>query len=154
MKGSVHSALSVREYGGVPSDYQKIHDFLDMSKIAYPNTKHRAILHNSVGPFIAEKVFGVDPLMLKSMQEKWGWTDEEVNDILKIATNKEGTQIVNSDGVSVSVRAVAEEHIIQDMGKIPTLQDYLEDMPFYSWLGHGEKVIKRIVVENFPFAVK
>jgi hypothetical protein len=154
MKGSVHSALSAREYGGVPSDYQKIHDFLDMSKIAYPNTKHRAILHNSVGPFIAEKVFGVDPIMLKSMQEKWGWTDEEVNDILKIATNKEGTQIVNSDGVSVSVRAVAEEHIIQDMGKIPTLQDYLEDMPFYSWLGHGEKVIKRIVVENFPFVVK
>lgn len=52
-----------------------------------------------------------------------------------LAEEKFGTYIVNSDGKDVSVRDVAEEHVIQDMGQIPTVQDYLEEMPAYSWLG-------------------
>lgn len=47
-----------------------------------------------------------------------------------------------SDGKKVQVRDIAEQHIIDDMGKIPTVQDYLEGMPFYKWLG-GPKTMKR-----------
>lgn len=46
-----------------------------------------------------------------------------------------GDVFVNSQGVSVSTRDIAEEHIIEDMGKIPTVQDYLDGMPYYGWLG-------------------
>lgn len=46
-----------------------------------------------------------------------------------------GEGFTNSDGKHVSVRDVAEQHVIDDMGKIPTMQDYLDEMPFYSWLG-------------------
>jgi len=148
MKGFVHASLSAREHGGSPSDYQEIHDFLDMSKVAYADTRHRAILHNTLGPFLAEKAFGVDHVKLDSLKEKWGWTDDEVADILSLARNKSGTVIRNSDNVSVSVRTIAEEHIIQDMGRIPTLQDYLQDMPFYSWIGHGERGLKKIVFKQ------
>jgi hypothetical protein len=52
-----------------------------------------------------------------------------------------GINIVNSDGKHISVRDIAEQHVIDDMGRIPTVQDYLVDMPFYSWLG-GPKRIK------------
>lgn len=46
-----------------------------------------------------------------------------------------GVYIVNTDGKKVSVRDVAEEHIIQDLGTIPTVQDWLGDLPIREWMG-------------------
>lgn len=112
MKPFLHGKVSVTKWGGVPEDYQEIHDFLDMSKAAHPDMRHRAILHNAMGPFIAERVFGVN--------------------------------IANSDGKLVSVRDIAEQHIIDDMGRIPTISDYLDGMPMYDWLG-GKKREKRSI---------
>lgn len=50
-----------------------------------------------------------------------------------------GEGITNSDGKHVSVRDIAEQHVIDDMGTIPTIQDYLQGMPMYSWLGRPKK---------------
>lgn len=55
-----------------------------------------------------------------------------------------GEGIINSDGKHVSVRDIAEQHVLDDMGRIPTLQDYLQDMPFYSWLGGTKKTKVKI----------
>jgi hypothetical protein len=55
-----------------------------------------------------------------------------------------GINIVNSDGKTVSVRDIAEQHVIDDMGRIPTVQDYLNEMPFYSWLGGPKRVKNKI----------
>lgn len=46
-----------------------------------------------------------------------------------------GTYITNSDGKMVSVRDVAEEHIIQDLGRIPTVQDWIGNLPIEEWMG-------------------
>jgi len=46
-----------------------------------------------------------------------------------------GVNLRNSDGKWVSVRDVAERHVLEDMGRIPSVQDYLEGMPMYDWLG-------------------
>jgi len=46
-----------------------------------------------------------------------------------------GVSFTNSDGRELSVRDILEEHVIEDMQRIPTVQDYLGDMPFYDWLG-------------------
>lgn len=45
-----------------------------------------------------------------------------------------GTLITNSDGKHVSVRDVAEKHIIEDLGFIPTVQDYLNHMEAAPWM--------------------
>lgn len=45
-----------------------------------------------------------------------------------------GTTIVNSDGDEVSTRDIAEEHILEDLGRIPTLQDWLNEMQFKEWM--------------------
>lgn len=50
-----------------------------------------------------------------------------------------GINIKNSDGKLVSVRDIGEQHVIDDMGFIPTIQDYLEGMPLYDWLGGRKK---------------
>jgi hypothetical protein len=46
-----------------------------------------------------------------------------------------GEYITNSDGKTVSVRDIGEEHIAQDMGGfIPTIQDYLQEMEVKDWM--------------------
>lgn len=58
MKPFIHAKASVSKYGGKPEDYLPIHDFLDCSKATHADLRHRAILHNSLGPYLAEQVFG------------------------------------------------------------------------------------------------
>lgn len=55
-----------------------------------------------------------------------------------------GTAIVNSEGHRVSVRDIAEMHVIEDMGTIPTVQDYLRHLPMLSWLGGKPRKTRRI----------
>ena len=53
-----HADSSVRKYGGVREDYQKIHDWLDATKETFADFRHRAMRHHSQGIFEAERVFG------------------------------------------------------------------------------------------------
>jgi hypothetical protein len=53
-----HSVSSVKKWGGVPEDYQPIHDWFDATKEHYANWRHRALRHHSLGIFDAEQVFG------------------------------------------------------------------------------------------------
>lgn len=39
-----------------------------------------------------------------------------------------GTYIVNSDGKKVQVRDIGEQHVLDDLGFIPTVQDYFKFM--------------------------
>lgn len=112
MKPYIHSMLSVKKYGGTWEDYIDIHDYLDASKAHVPDMRHRALLHNSFGAYLAEAQFG--------------------------------TVRENSEGRVYSVRDICEEHIIQDMGRIPTVQDYLDGMPIYEWLGGLRKKVTLI----------
>lgn len=46
-----------------------------------------------------------------------------------------GDHIVNSDGKKVSVRYVAEQHILEDCGgRIPTVEDWLKEMKPQPWM--------------------
>lgn len=55
-----------------------------------------------------------------------------------------GVTRTNSDGKEYSTRDIAEQHCLEDLGRIPTVQDYLEGMPMYDWLG-GPKTTKRTI---------
>lgn len=116
MKPFLHGQASAAKWGGKPEDYQAIHDFIDLPKSAHADMRHRAILHNSLGPYIAERVFGIN--------------------------------ITNSDGKTVSVRDIVEKHIIEDMGRIPPLSDYLNGMPLFDWLGGPKREKKTITYEQ------
>src|SRR3990167_5253322 len=103
MKPYIHAKTSARKWGGVPGDYQAVHDFFDQTKMCVPDMRHRAVLHNAFGIYLCEQVFG--------------------------------TTIVNSDGRVVSVRDIGEQHVLDDLGTIPTLQDCLEGLPMSKLLG-------------------
>jgi hypothetical protein len=103
MKPWIHAKNSVRRHGGVPEDYQDIHDFIDSTKVAVPDVRHRAVLHNAFGCFLVERIFGT--------------------------TRK------NSEGKTYSPRDIAEEHVIEDLGFIPTLERCFANLPLDAWFG-------------------
>lgn len=59
-----------------------------------------------------------------------------------------GINITNSDGRLISVRDIAEQHVIDDLGKIPSVQDYLIGMPMYNWLGGPKRKITTFSLLN------
>lgn len=67
-----------------------------------------------------------------------------------IAERVFGHNVTNSDGRLVSVRDVAERHVIDDMGTIPTVQDYLKGLPFYDWLGGPKRAPTRSIDMTAP----
>lgn len=50
-----------------------------------------------------------------------------------------GPYIKTSEGKDVSVRDIAEEHIIQDLGFIPTVEKYLNNMVIEPWMSGTKK---------------
>lgn len=110
MKPWKHARGSARRWGGKPEDYITIHDFIDSTKIAMPDMRHRAILHNAFGCFLVERIFG--------------------------------HVLVNSDGKEVSTRDVAEEHVKEDLGFIPSLEDFLDELPQSEWHGGIHRLAK------------
>ena len=45
-----------------------------------------------------------------------------------------GEAIINSDGKSIPTQLIAEAHVVQDLGRIPTVQDWLQCMAIKSWM--------------------
>ena len=102
MKSYLHAKVHVKKYGGIPEDYVDIDDFIDSSKQAVADVRHRAILHSAFGCFIVEQVFG--------------------------------RTRINSAGREYSPRDIAEDHIVQDLGFIPTMEHYLKNMQIQPWM--------------------
>lgn len=49
-----------------------------------------------------------------------------------------GHYITNSDGKQIPVRLVAEQHVREDCGgRIPTIQDWLENLTAQPWMNKG-----------------
>lgn len=117
MKPLIHAKSSAKKWGGIPEDYMPIHDFMDSSKAALPDVRHRAILHSSFGIYIVEKVFG--------------------------------THFKNSDGKDVSTRDIAEQHVLEDLKFIPTLDKWFATMQIEDWMT-GKPRPTNTVTHQFP----
>ena len=98
-----HAVSSARTWGGDPSDYQAIHDWLDGSKLILADFRHRALRHHAEGSFAAEALFG--------------------------------TTIRTSTGRLVPVRLIAEQHIREDLGRIPSFADWARCIRPEPWMG-------------------
>jgi hypothetical protein len=65
-----------------------------------------------------------------------------------------GTYITNSEGRMVPVRIIGEQHIMEDLGWIPTIKDYLDNMGVQGWMfkpGEGRKMLKEMSKEKLDF---
>jgi hypothetical protein len=102
-----HAQSSTRKWGGVPEDYETIHDWFDESKAHLADLRHRALRHHAEGIFLAERLFG--------------------------------TTLTNSDGRVVPVRQIGEQHVREDLGRIPTAADWLRAIRLEPWMLRASK---------------
>lgn len=123
MKPLNHAKISVKKFGGKIEDYIDIHNWFDSTKQHIADAKHRMVLHNSFGIFLCEQVFG------EIISTKNGF--------------KKMPYITNSDNKQISVRDIAEQHVIDDLGHIPSLEKCMEGLPMHDWAAGG-KITKRI----------
>jgi hypothetical protein len=103
-----HSVSSAKKWGGVPEDYQKIHDWFDESKMMMADFRHRALRHHAEGIFMCERIFG--------------------------------HTITLSDGKKIPTRWIGEQHVTEDLGRIPSMQDWFKHIMPESWMGKTKKL--------------
>jgi hypothetical protein len=100
-----HCQSAARKFGGTPEDYLEINSFIDSSKRIIGDVRHRSIYHHTEGTFLCERIFGVTISVIKG----------------------NGT-------IQVPVRLIAERHIIEDLGYLPSPADYIEKMTIATWM--------------------
>lgn len=103
----VHAQVSARHFGGVPEDYLAIHEFIDSSKKTIADPRHRSMYHNTTGPWLVQEIFG---------------------HFITI-TDKDGQP------KQVLTLEIAENHIVEDLGWIPSPADWLSCMECKVWMG-------------------
>ena len=119
-KPIIHAQSSVRKWGGNLNDYEPIHSFMDSSKGSMADNRHRALTHNS-------------------------WFLSNILERVKFSNSGPETSdhrfptIINSDGRSVSVRDIGEQHCLEDykFKFMPSAQDFLQEMEFLPWMQNG-----------------
>lgn len=140
-----HAVSSARRYGGVPEDYLEIHNFLDSSKAAWADHRHRAVLHHSYGIFITEQMFGLKEetrLLRQAIDRIPGWLRRLLR--LQVPATTPVT-IRASSGRDIPIRLLAEQHVLEDCGFIPALPDYLGGMPKKTWMARGSVRLSSIL---------
>lgn len=140
-----HAVSSARRYGGSPDDYLALHAFMDSSKAAWADQRHRAVLHHSFGIYLAEQVFGLqeEVRILRALLARIPrWLQRLLG--LRIPSMTPVT-ITASSGKQVPIRLLAEQHIVEDCGFIPTVEQYLGELPRKPWMSRGAAKLSRIL---------
>lgn len=112
-----HAKSSARLFGGQPEDYLTLHCWLDNTKAHLADARHRLVLHNSWGIFLAEQIFGV-------------------------------TITRASDGKKIPTRTVLEQHVLEDLGRIPTLEQCLAQVQLEPWMYRNAEPLSQKDEEN------
>ena len=83
-------------------------------------------------------------------QTKVSWADPRHRSILHssfgigLAIQQFGQVIRRkSDNRAISVRWIGEQHVLEDCGFIPTLEDWLKNMPLEEWMVRGARKFSR-----------
>ena len=107
-KPHIHAKASVKHFGGKAKDYIEIHEFLDSSRTTFPDTRHRALTHNSwfIGT-VLPRIFG------------------------STITNSSGQEI---SVVALAEHHILEDY---DNAFIPAASDFLEQIEFQLWMDNG-----------------
>jgi len=110
----IHAQNSIKRFGGNEVDFEKylkIHEKMDCSKAYFSDNRHRVLTHH------------------------FFWINEVMIPIF-------GSYITLENEKKVSIKDICEQHILEDfrMKFIPTIQDYLQEVPMKKWMQNGEGI--------------
>lgn len=113
MNSWYHAKSAAKKWGGTPEDYIQIEEFIDSSKKIIADVRHRSMYHHSAGVWLCQEIFGR---------------------VLQIASTTPGAR-----QIEVPVRLIAERHVIEDLGWIPSPKDYIDGMPIELWMSGAQR---------------
>ena len=61
-----------------------------------------------------------------------------------------GQTIVNSDGRIVPVRLIGEQHVIEDLGFIPSFADWVKAIRPEPWMGRARRIESEVETPSSP----
>jgi len=105
-----HAQSAARKWGGTPEDYIAIQEFIDSSKKVIGDVRHRSLYHHTTGVWLCQEVFG----RTITIQRAHG-------------------------SIQVPVRLIAERHVLEDLGWLPSPADYIDGMPIKSWMSGAQR---------------
>lgn len=59
-----------------------------------------------------------------------------------------GATIVNSDGRAIPVRLIAEQHILEDLGRIPSFADWVRCIKPEPWMGRAGTRLDQLAADS------
>ncbi len=107
-----HAQSAARQWGGTPEHYIAIEEFIDSSKKIIGDVRHRSLYHHTAGVWLCQEVFGR---------------------VLEIPRQ------TGQGVIQVPVRLVAERHILEDLGWLPSPADYIAGMPIAAWMSGAKR---------------
>lgn len=140
-----HAVSSARKWGGSADSYVAIHQFFDQTKAAHGDFRHRAILHNTFGVYLAEQVFGttIDVTVavtcsacgerLKVKDD--GTVPSKVRHIISCGDPEFVPEVKR-----IPTRWVGEQHVIEDMGRLVALNEWIECIKPEPWMNKPVKL--------------
>lgn len=100
-----HAVSASRKWGGEPNDYIDIEEFIDSSKKIIGDSRHRSIYHHTEGVWLCQRIFG-RILRVQGAHRK----------------------------LEIPVRLIAERHVLEDLGWLPSPKDYIDGMVLKPWM--------------------
>lgn len=114
-----HALSSALKHGGQWKDYIEIHNWFDETKSSMSDVRHRALRHHSEGIFLCERIHGLT-------------LEIKLNELPAISVK------------NIPVRLIGEQHVIEDLGFIPTVKDYLKEMKVTPWMAKQPMETKKL----------
>lgn len=105
-----HALSSVKKWGGDVEDYLPIHQWFDESKAFWADPRHRALRHHSEGIALCVKIFGPTIVAKRAAVRR------------------------------IPTRWVGEQHVMEDLGRIPTVKDWFEHIAPQPWMNKPQRL--------------
>lgn len=110
MNSWMHAQSAAKKWGGSPEDYLAVEEFIDSSKQVIGDVRHRSLYHHTMGVYLCQRIFG-NTLTIQKKHHT----------------------------VEVPVRLVAERHILEDLGWLPSPADYIDGMAIKPWMSGAQR---------------
>jgi hypothetical protein len=113
MNSVMHARSAAKKWGGTWENYIEIEEFIDSSKEVIGDVRHRSMYHHTMGVWLCQRIFG------------------------RVITVPKKPPAVNF--VDIPVRLIAEQHILEDLGWLPSPADYIDGMPIKAWMSGSQR---------------
>lgn len=125
-----HSVSSAKKWGGQPDDYIEIHRWFDASNAYIDDFRHRALRHHTQGIAECEQHFGMTVAISAGVQH----TPETC------PGRPCGDECDHFQQKLIPTRWIARQHVIEDLGCVPQLADWLSQIQPLPWMNRSKKL--------------